>query len=225
MTSRPRLRLSRPTIFISRGILPVLLSALLVFSAIATDAAQKQKLEKNYKEWLERDAAYLITSEERNAFLKLTSNEERDQFIQNFWELRNPTPGSTENTFKDDVYQRIAYANAHFGAGANGEGWRTDRGRTYITLGPPQQKETHYGAANLFPIEIWFYSFNHPSLPPFFYVMFYQHEGFGDFRFYSPFIDGPDKLMPGTEYINDRQRSIKRFRTPSGRSWHVYRKA
>jgi GWxTD domain-containing protein len=179
-------------------------------------AAQKQKLEKSYKEWLERDAAYLITREERNVFLKLTTDEARDQFIEKFWELRNPTPGSAENTFKDDIYQRIAYANAHFGAGSGGEGWRTDRGRAYITLGPPQQKEVHYNAANLFPIEIWFYSFNHPSLPPFFYVMFYRHEGFGDFRFYSPFIDGPDKLVTGTENINDRQGSIRAIQNSVG---------
>jgi hypothetical protein len=71
-----------------------------------------------------------------------------------------------------------------------------DRGRTYITLGPPQQKEVHYNAANLFPLEIWFYSGGQPALPPFLYIMFYQKEGFGDFRFYSPYIDGPDKLSP-----------------------------
>jgi len=163
----------------------------------------KPKLEKSYQEWLERDVAYIITRDEKNAFLKLTTNDARDQFIQQFWELRNPTPGSPENTYKDEIYQRITYANSHFGSGANEEGWRTDRGRAYITLGPPQQKEVHYNAANMFPLEIWFYSFNHPSLPPFFYIMFYKHEGFGDFRFYSPFVDGPDKLMSGTEYIND----------------------
>jgi GWxTD domain-containing protein len=216
MTGKRRFQIPQFAISYSRGILCVLISALLVFSTVAAGAAQKQKLEKNYKEWLERDVAYLITREERKAFLNLATDEQRDQFIQNFWELRNPTPGSVENTFKDDVYQRIAYANAHFGAGANGEGWRTDRGRTYITLGPPQQKEVHYNAANLFPLEIWFYSFNHPSLPPFFYVMFYRHEGFGDFRFYSPFIDGPDKLVTGTETINNRQGSLKQIQDSVG---------
>ncbi|HEY2139132.1 MAG TPA: GWxTD domain-containing protein, partial [Chthoniobacterales bacterium] len=105
--------------------------------------------------------------------------------------------------------RRIAYANATFGGGSNSEGWRTDRGRTYITLGPPQQKELHLNAANLFPFEIWFYSGGQPALPPFFYVMFYQHEGIGDFRFYSPYIDGPDKLVTGTEAINDRQGALK----------------
>jgi GWxTD domain-containing protein len=201
---------------ITRGVVFLAISSLFASVAVSPAAAQKQKLEKSYKEWLERDVAYIINRDERNSFLKLTTDEARDQFIQNFWELRNPNPGSPENTFKNDIYERIAYANAHFGAGANEEGWRTDRGRAYITLGPPQQKEVHYNAANLFPIEIWFYSFNHPSLPPFFYIMFYRHEGFGDFRFYSPFIDGPDKLVAGTENINDRQGSIKAIQSSVG---------
>lgn len=177
---------------------------------------ETQKLEKSYKEWLERDVAYIITSEEKSAFLKLTTDDARDQFMQKFWDIRNPDPGSPENTYKDDIYKRIAYADANFGAGSNEEGWRTDRGRAYITLGPPQQKEVHYNAANMFPVEIWFYSFNHPSLPPFFYIMFYKHEGFGDFRFYSPFVDGPDKLVTGTEYINDRQGSIQAIQNSVG---------
>jgi len=211
-----QLRRFRIAIHFTRRIVPVLILSLLPLGGARPATAQKQKLEKSYKEWLEHDVAYFITREERNAFLKLTTNDARDQFIQNFWELRNPNPGSPENTFKDQVYERIAYANAHFGAGSNEEGWRTDRGRAYITLGPPQQKEVHYNAANMFPIEIWFYSFNHPSLPPFFYLMFYRHEGFGDFRFYSPFIDGPDKLVTGTEYINDRQGAIHAIQNSVG---------
>jgi len=203
-----QLRRFRIAIHLTRRIVPVLILSLLPLGGARPATAQKQKLEKNYKEWLERDVAYFITKDERNTFLNLTSNEQRDHFIENFWELRNPTPGSPENSFKNDVYQRIAYANSHFGAGSGGEGWRTDRGRTYITLGPPQQTEVHYNAANLFPLEIWFYSFNHPALPPFFYVMFYQHEGFGDFRYYSPFIDGPDKLVTGTSSVNDPQSAL-----------------
>src|SRR5579862_3292050 len=216
-----RMRYSRITIQLSRGIVTLLILSLSMLVLVPPGAAQKQKakkqtLEKNYKEWLERDVAYIISREERNTFVKLTTDEARDQFIQNFWEVRNPTPGSPENTYRDEIYRRIAFANANFGSGANEEGWRTDRGRAYITLGPPQQKEVHYNAGNMFPLEIWFYSINHPSLPPFFYIMFYKHEGFGDFRFYSPFVDGPDKLMSGTEYINDYQGSIKAIQESVG---------
>jgi len=205
---------SRTQARISRGILSLLISVILGVGAIATGAAQKQKLEKNYRDWLERDVAYLITKEERDTFLKLTSDAARDKFIQQFWDIRNPNPGSPENSYRDEIYQRISYANSRFGGGT--EGWRTDRGRTYITLGAPQQKQTYLGAANLYPIEIWFYSFNHPALPAFFYVMFYQRDGFGDMRYYSPFMDGPDKLVPGTEAINNRKTALKMIQDSVG---------
>lgn len=204
------------------GTAAALVLGLLSLAAAPPAHAQKQKkpkkqgLEKGYDEWLNRDAAYIITSDERKEFLKLTTDDARDKFIEDFWEIRNPNPGSPENTYKDEIYRRIAYADSYFGSGANEEGWRTDRGRTYITLGPPQQKEVHYAAANMFPLEIWFYSYGHPALPPAFYIMFYKHEGFGDFRFYSPFVDGPDKLMSGTEYINDYQGSIQAIQDSVG---------
>jgi GWxTD domain-containing protein len=216
MVAASRSRFPQTAARISRGILSLVISALLGLGAIAADAAQKQKLEKSYRDWLERDVAYLITKEERDAFLKLTSDDARDKFIQQFWDIRNPNPGSPENTYKDEVYQRIAYANARFGGGSGTDGWRTDRGRTYITLGAPQQKETYLSAANLYPIEIWFYSYSHPALPAFFYVMFYQRDGFGDMRYYSPFMDGPDKLVPGTEASNNRKNALKMIQDSVG---------
>jgi GWxTD domain-containing protein len=204
-----RMRYSRITIRISRGIVFFLvLSLFLLIQVPSGTAAQKQKLEKSYKEWLERDAAYFITKQEREIFLKLTTDEGRDQFIGNFWELRNPTPGSPENRFKEEVYQRIAYANAHYGVGSGEDGWRTARGQTYITLGPPQQIQKHYGAPNLLPMEIWFYSSPNPALPTFFYILFYQRDNVGDFRFYSPSMDGPDKLVTGTEAINNPKAAL-----------------
>jgi GWxTD domain-containing protein len=191
-----------------RGVALLLISTLFLSVPVSPAAAQKQKLEKSYKEWLERDVAYFITKDERETFLKLAADEMRDRFIANFWELRNPSPGSPENRFKDEVYQRIAYANAHYSIGSGEDGWRTDRGRTYITLGPPQQIEKHYGAPNLLPMEIWFYSDPNPALPSFFYILFYQRDNVGDFRFYSPSMDGPDKLVTGTEAINDSQAAL-----------------
>lgn len=193
---------------VTRALGVLVISILFVTDAFPPAAAQKQKLEKGYKEWLERDVAYIITKDERNAFLRLTSDDTRDQFIQNFWELRNPTPGSPDNRFKDEIYKRIAYANAHYGTGSGSEGWHTDRGQTYITLGPPKQIQKYYGAPNLLPMEIWFYSDANPALPTFFYVLFFQRDNVGDFRFYSPTIDGPDKLVTGTEAINDPQAAL-----------------
>src|SRR6184192_2429328 len=150
-------------------------------------AQKKQKLDRVYREWLERDAAYIITKDERDAFLRLATDAARDKFIESFWEIRNPNPGSPTNTYKDEIYQRIAFADTRFGVGSGLEGWRTERGHTYIALGPPQQKQVFRNSANLYPIEIWFYSSPTPALPPFFYVMFYQRAGSGDYRFYSAY--------------------------------------
>ncbi len=158
-------------------------------------AQKKEKLSKTYKEWLEQDVVYIITKDEREEFLKLNSDEARDKFIKDFWEIRNPTPGSEINTYKEEIYQRIAFANSRFGPGSGTDGWRTDRGHTYITLGPPQQKEAYRNAANLRPIEVWFYANVNPALPhAFYYILFYQREIGGPYRFYSPYLDGPDKL-------------------------------
>ena len=193
------------------------LAILLVFGSGSVCLGQKpQKLEKNYREWLGRDVLYLINKEERDAFRRLATNEARDKFIEDFWEIRNPSPGSPTNSYREEVYQRIAFADARFSIGSGMEGWRTDRGRTYITLGPPQQKQVFRNSGNLYPIEIWFYGGVNPALPPFFYVLFYQREGSGDYRFYSPYTDGPDKLATGAEAINSRAAALRMIRDSAG---------
>src|SRR5215470_7575190 len=194
----------------------ILLFALIISFSYASSPQSKPKLGQTYKEWLERDVVYIITKDERDAFLRLSSDTARDKFIQDFWEIRNPNPGSPTNPYKEEIYQRISFANARFGVGSGTDGWRTDRGRTYITLGPPQQKQVFRNSANLYPIEIWFYSGVTPLLPPAFYVMFYQREGSGDYRFYSPYTDGPDKLTTGVEAINSRSAALKMIRDSAG---------
>ena len=194
----------------------MLLAAILFASSGICFGQKKQKLEKNYRDWLERDVVYIITKDERDTFLKLTTDEAREKFIETFWEIRSSSPGSPTNSYKDEIYQRIAFADARFGIGSGVEGWRTDRGRTYITLGPPQQKQVLRNSANLYPIEIWFYGGANPALPPFFYVMFYQRQGSGDYRFYSPYNDGPDKLTTGVEAINSRLAALHMIRSSVG---------
>src|SRR6516162_11402263 len=90
---------------------------------------------KALKKWLDEDVAYIITDEERAAFKRLTTDEEREQFIEQFWLRRDPSPDSIENEFKEEHYRRIAYANENFASGI--PGWKTDRGRIYIKFGPP----------------------------------------------------------------------------------------
>lgn len=183
---------------------------ILILAASAAFAGQgKPKLDKHYKEWLEHDVVYIITKDERDRFSRLPNDEARDKFIKDFWEVRNPVPGSEINTYKEEFYKRLAFADARFGVGSGTDGWRTDRGRTYITLGAPQQKEIHRNAANLRAFEIWFYANVTPVLPNAFYVMFFDKDGSGDYRYYSPYEDGPDKLTTGVEAINSPSAGLK----------------
>jgi GWxTD domain-containing protein len=101
----------------------------------------EKELDTPYKKWLEEEVPYIISDEERSAFLQLQTNEEREQFIEAFWQRRDPTPDTVENEFKEEHYRRIAYANERFSSGI--PGWKTDRGRIYIIWGPPDEDEFH----------------------------------------------------------------------------------
>jgi GWxTD domain-containing protein len=178
-------------------------------------AISERELPRFYRDWLDRDVVYIISHEERSAFLRLPSNEARDEFIKRFWEIRNPTPGAPTNPYRDEHYKRLDYASTHFGH--NGNGWRTDMGRIYITLGPPEQRAMYLGLANVRPMEIWFYQSTSPALPPYFYIIFYQRNAGDDFHLYSPYMDGPDALVPSMDAINDRVAALKIIDQAAGR--------
>ena len=130
----------------------------------------KQEVSGSYKKWLNEDVAYIITDQERAAFKQLSNDEERDSFIEAFWQRRDPTPDTVENEFKEEHYRRIAYANEHYAAGI--PGWKTDRGRMYIMYGQPDEIESHPsggtyerpmeeggGETSTFPFEQWRYRY------------------------------------------------------------------
>ena len=136
----------------------------------ARDEKLKKELETPYRKWLDEDVVYIISDEERKAFHQLNTDEEREQFVEQFWLRRDPTPDTDENEFKEEHYRRIAYANEHFASGI--PGWRTDRGRTYIQYGPPDEIEAHSsggsyerpmseggGETETFPFEQWRYRY------------------------------------------------------------------
>jgi GWxTD domain-containing protein len=112
-----------------------------------------------YHLWLTQDVAYIITDAERAAFKALQSDPEREHFIEQFWLRRDPTPGTPQNEFKEEIYRRIQYANDHYASAI--PGWKTDRGRIYITYGPPDEKESHPSgdAAKPYPYEQWLYHY------------------------------------------------------------------
>jgi GWxTD domain-containing protein len=133
-------------------------------------AANIERLGGVYKKWLDEDVRWIITDEELSAFKKLTTNAERDTFIEGFWQRRDPTPDTAENEYKEEHYRRIAYANEHYAAGM--PGWRTDRGRIYIMFGPPTSIDSHPmggpyqrsaeeggGQTSTFPFEVWRYRY------------------------------------------------------------------
>ncbi len=132
--------------------------------------ALRQELKGTYKTWLNEEVPYIITDQERKAFLSLSNDEERDAFIEQFWARRNPDPNSPENSYREEHYRRIAYANEHFAAGK--PGWKTDRGHIYIAFGPPDSIDSHPsggmyertpeeggGETSTYPFEVWHYRY------------------------------------------------------------------
>jgi GWxTD domain-containing protein len=134
------------------------------------DERLRKELESPYKKWLDEDVGYIISDEERQSFKRLSTDDERESFIESFWLRRDPTPDTMENEFKEEHYRRIAYANDRFPSGI--PGWKTDRGRIYITFGPPDEIDSHPsggsytrpqdeggGETSTFPFEIWRYRY------------------------------------------------------------------
>ncbi len=131
---------------------------------------KKEEVKKIYKDWVNNDVNYIITDKEREIFKHLQTDEEREAFIEGFWQRRDPDPDTEENEFKETYYERIAYANEHYASGI--PGWKTDRGRIYITYGKPDELESHPaggpyeresyeggGSTSTYPFERWFYRY------------------------------------------------------------------
>ncbi|MDQ6654031.1 MAG: GWxTD domain-containing protein [Acidobacteriota bacterium] len=152
----------------------------------------KPELKKAYKDWLDKDVTYIITDEERKAFKKLQTDDEREKFIEEFWRRRDPDPDTDENEFKEEYYERIAYANEHFASGI--PGWKTDRGRIWIMYGKPDEKESHPaggnydrpsyeggGSTSTYPFETWFYRYL-PGVGSGVEIEFVDPTGSGEYR-------------------------------------------
>ncbi|MGQ9672394.1 MAG: GWxTD domain-containing protein [Candidatus Aminicenantales bacterium] len=152
-------------------------------------------LPEQYRDWLKL-VSYIILPVEKEVFLKLTTDRDRDIFIETFWKQRDPTPGTPENEYKDEHIRRFNYANKFYGRGTTKEGWQTDMGRIYIILGPPASIERFETTIDIVPCQAWSY-YGDPSkdLPPHFVLLFYQKGGIGDYKLYDPVSDGPAALL------------------------------
>jgi GWxTD domain-containing protein len=177
----------------------LLLGALLVTpAASAAQKGQKPKLPENNRKWLDEEVVYIIAPMEREVFLKLQTDRERDLFIEAFWKQRDPTPGTPANEFKTEHYRRLAHANRYLGRDAPRPGWRTDRGRIYIILGEPRDTQKFEGKSSTYDTEVWFYQgLTDIGLPAGFNLVFFREGGHGEYKLYSPVGDGPQALLAG----------------------------
>lgn len=154
------------------------------------------ELPESYRKWLTEEVVYIITPKEKDVFLQLKTDRERNLFIEAFWKQRDPNPKTSENEFKKEHYRRIAYANQWFGKESPGPGWRTDMGKIYITLGEPKTIEKFENLTEVYPVIIWFYEgMIEYGLPNAFNVVFFKKGGIGEYELYSPVKFGPQNLL------------------------------
>lgn len=177
-------------------------------STLASAQSNQEEAEDYFRKWLEEDVVYIITSEEREVFEKLSTPEEKEQFIEQFWRRRDPDLTTPVNEFKEEHYRRLAYVNERFKSGV--PGWKTDRGRIYIIHGPPDEIEKHYmgqsyqrpskeggGMTVTYPFEIWRYR-HIPGLGENIELEFVDPSGSGEFRLAkNPWEKDALLLIPG----------------------------
>jgi GWxTD domain-containing protein len=184
----------------SRAGLSILL-ALLAGSLAAQTKVREKDLPLRQQEWLKLTTTFILPVE-REVFLSLPSERERNIFIEAFWKQRDPTEGTPQNEFKDEMEKRFQHVNEFFRRGTVREGWMTDMGRIYMTLGPPRTIDRIEGSAGLYPVQVWYYYGGAAAgLPTSFVMIFYQRGG-GEFRLYNPISDGPGNLIIDTKGLD-----------------------
>ena len=166
------------------------------------DRAQAD-LAPRFKVWLDL-VNFIATAEEKQVFLKLQNDRDRDTFMGIFWQQRDPTPGTTENEYKNEIEKRFEYVNRRFNRGSSRSGWSTDMGRFYMILGEPRSIERFEENPELFPVQVWYYSGDTAAgLPSYFNVTFFRPRGAGDWKLYNPSLDGPATLLNVKRMMNE----------------------
>jgi GWxTD domain-containing protein len=174
----------------------LLLFVLPLLSFSYQKAKSPKDLSPTYRKWLEEEVVYIITPKEKEVFLQLETDRERNLFMEAFWKHRDPNPTTPENEFKDEHHRRIQYANQNFGREGPGAGWRSAMGRIYILLGQPGYIERYENYAEVYPTVIWSYSARPElGLLQAFNVVFFKRGGLGEYELYSPVRFGPHHLL------------------------------
>jgi GWxTD domain-containing protein len=179
------------------SILPIVLAGVLT----AQTKVKEKDLPVRQQDWLKLTTTIILPAE-REVFLTLTSERERDIFIEAFWKQRDPTPATPQNEYKDEMEARFKYVEEYFRRGTVREGWMTDMGRVYMTLGAPRSIERFEGTRGLNPTQVWYYYGDAlKGLPANFAMVFYQRGG-GEFKLYNPVSDGPGNLIIETQGLD-----------------------
>jgi len=168
-----------------------------------TGAQVKEKdLPQKYRDWLKL-VSYIILPAERDVFSKLTTDRDRDIFIDAFWKQRDPTPGTPQNEYQEEHTKRFNYANEFLRRGTPREGWMTDMGQMHIILGEPSSRERFDGVPGLYPCQVWYYYGDRTKgHPTYFGLLFFQRGGAGEYRLYNPTVDGPSSLIIDTKGLD-----------------------
>ena len=169
---------------------------------------------QKYREWLEL-TDYIILPQEKEVFLKLDTDRDRDVFIQAFWRQRDPTPGTPQNEYRDEHVERFLYASTRLKRSTPREGWMTDMGRIHILLGSPHSIERFDSQAGLHPCQVWYYYGDRQrGLPTYFALLFFQRNGSGEYILYNPAGDGPHSLLvnQGGIDIFDNEKAFTKIR-------------
>jgi len=166
-------------------------------------SSQRRKLSKElrprYKNWFDL-VTYIATIEEKDVFLQLKSDRDREIFIRTFWQHRDPTPGTPENEYKVEIKKRFDHANKRFKIGSGKPGWMTDMGRFYIILGKPNNVDRYDSKPGLYPAQVWYYHGDKSlGLPTYFNITFYRPQNTTEWKLYSPAADGPAALLIAQE--------------------------
>lgn len=173
-----------------------------------------EKLPEPHRKWITEEVNYIISEVERETFLRLESEAERQAFVDAFWRKRDENPTTPENEYKIEHYERLEYANNYFGRDTFRKGWQTDMGKHYILLGPPRTRSNFEGKDEVYPSELWFYNdadLKRYNLPPFFFLLFFRRHGTGEMELYNPIADGPQTLLTRVNTVSmDFRNDIER---------------
>lgn len=178
---------------------------LCIFTMPSHAKTSAPKLPQKYQQWLDM-VDYIITGSERGTFLKLTNDRDREIFINLFWNLRDPSPGTQKNQFKEEHIRRFQHAQKYYKYGTPRPGWQTDMGRIYIILGQPDGTSRYPMDSVVYPVEIWsYYGQKRPGLPASFNIVFFKPHGMGEFQLYDPSVNTPSEILKRSKETQEQK--------------------